>query len=172
MSIFTIASLGDDALANNFEVILPPTFPGAVDALSTAIRCTTATIPEKSTGKYSVEYKSQTFTKPSGKITTPNEFSFTFRVDKYWNTYRGLRNWLNIIGDGATGIQSADYVNGASIIRVPISIITLDSAGAETSIGWNFDGCYISSLDGVTFDQSSGDPLEVSATFDFITMLN
>lgn len=167
MSIEQILQLGDDAIANSWEIILPP-FPGAIDPISTALRITDLTIPGISVGNYDIEYKTQKFTKPNGKITTTNTFDFTFRIDKYWKVYEGLENWLNLIGNNESGIMSPDVVTGLpSLIRIPIDVIPIDSNGVVTKKGWSFTGCWLKELDGVTFNQS-GTVLTAKATFDFI----
>jgi hypothetical protein len=166
-SIDTILSLGDDALSQEWEIILPP-FPGAIDATSTALRITDLTLPEISIGTYNIDYKTQSFTKPNGKITTPHTFDFTFRIDKFWQVYQGLENWLNFIGNNDSGIMSPDILAGqASLVRIPIDIIPIDSNGTVTKAGWSLTGCFISKLDGVTFNQS-GTVLTAKAEFNYV----
>lgn len=163
---------GDDALANQFDVVISPVaLFSSIDPLR--FRTTTVDIPERAIGNYTVDYKTTRFTKPSGKIETPNEFTLNFRSDKYWVVYQALLAWKNGIADDESGAIAEDVnVNGISTIRTDISVITIDSNGLITGPGWKFHKCWISSLSGVTFDQTSGDPLEVSATFQFLKMTN
>jgi hypothetical protein len=168
VSIETILNLGDDSLANSFEIIIP-TFPGALDVNNTILRVTKFEVPKVGVNTYKVDYKTQTFTKPNGKNATPNELTFDFRIDKYWKTYEGFENWKNIILSDDTGIMSPDVsIGSASLIRVPIDVIPVDSANVPTKKGWTFTGCFITDLTGVGFDQSNGEPLTATVTMNFI----
>lgn len=168
MSIYSIVQQSDDALANQWMIAIP-TFPGIIDPVGTNFRVTNVTIPDRSVGTYTVDYKTQKFTKPSGKDTTPNEFSFTFRVDKYWNVYKGFSNWHKQLIDPVTGFQAPDFANGTSLLRVPITVLTVDSQNVPTSTGWIFDGCFPSTVPGMEFSMESGDPITVAITMQFIT---
>lgn len=172
MAIETIYKAGDDALQNQFQVELAP-LPFIPDGVNLAIRVTSLDVPEQSVGTYEVHYRSQKMTKASGKIETPNEFSFTFRVDKYWVHYKALKKWLNYIGNNKTGTMAEDVglIGGESGFRMPfITINTVDANDQITSTGWTFHNVFISQLDGVSFSQDSGEPIEVSATFQFMKM--
>jgi hypothetical protein len=171
MSIDTLFSLGSDALSNEFDIILPP-FPGVIDLTSTVIRTMKFELPEYSVNTYTVDYKTQKFTKPSGKNNTPNQFTFDFRIDKYWKVYEGMENWLNIVLNQDTGSMGSDGIAGtASSIRIPIDVIPVDHNGNTTKKGWTFTGCFISGLTGVSFDQSLGDALTATATIQFVKKL-
>lgn len=168
MSIDTIASLGDDALQNLFEIVIP-TFPGAIDVQSTMLRITKLSVPEYSINTYTIDYKTQKMTKPAAKISTPNSFTFSFRVDKYWDVYEGIETWINTIANHETGSMAADGLLGvASAIRVPIDIIPVDANGEITKTGWTFQGCFPSGLSGISFDQSSTEPFEAQVTMQYI----
>ena len=120
-----------------------------------------------------MEYKSVTFTKPSGKIVTANEFTMNFRSDKYWVVYQALLAWKNAIADENSGAIAEDVnTAGISTIRTDISVMTIDSNGLITGPGWRYHKCFISNLGGVSFDQTNGDPLEVTVTFQFLKMTN
>ncbi len=172
MSIDTVYAVADDALENQFEVIIPP-FPGVIDISNTMVRVTEISVPETKIDVYTIDYKTQKFTKPKGQNATPNEFSFTFRVDKYWKIYEGFENWLKLIIDQDSGAMSPDVgvPGSSSLIRVPIDVIPVDSNAVVTKKGWTFTGCFINSLDGVTFKQGSGEVLTAKATMQFIKKL-
>lgn len=169
--IDTITRLGDDALANQFEIVFG-TIPFIPTPDPLRFRIISVDIPEQSVSTYEVPWKTRTFTKPGGKIETPNDFSFSFRIDKYWTIYQGLKIWLNYVGDNDSGTMAEDFgaISGNSNIRTDISILTIDSNNVPTSLGWKFHGCFPSSLDGVSFDMGSGDPIEASVTMQFLKM--
>ncbi len=167
--IDVIAKLGDDALKNLFDMILPP-FPGAIDPVSTNFRIQNFSIPATGVETYEIHWKTQKMTKPSGKIVMENNFNFEFRVDKYWAIYNGLKNWKNIIADTRLGTMSPDSLKGASLIRVPVTVISTDANGLPTGGKWVFEGAFISQLGEVAFDYTTGDPITVSATMNFMVM--
>ena len=172
MAIEDLMKAGDDALANQFLMILPP-FPGQVDLIYTTVRVLTFDIPDSAIGTYEVFYGSQKATKPSGMIDTANEFTFTFRNDKNWNVYGGFYNWKQFIANEDTGVTATDMTpGGTSSIRIPIIISSVDGSGAPSGLERVFEGCWISTLAGVGFDRGSGDPIETSVTMNFIKMRN
>lgn len=165
-----IALLGDDALSNLFDLIIPP-FPGAIDFTQTRFRVTNLTIPATGNSPYEVHFKTQMMTKPSGKVVMPNEFSFEFRVDRFWNIYAGFKNWKNIVLDTRTGFMTPDVGVGVSgTIRVPITVIATDPQGVPTGGRWIFEGCYVQEIGDIGFDYTSGDPINVSVTMAFMVM--
>lgn len=170
MSIDAIYLAGDDALANQFQVIIPP-FQGIVDNVYTTLRITTIEIPDSAVGTYEINYGTQKMTKASGKIDTANEFSFTFRNDKQWNTYQGFKNWKDFVINEETGIAAEDIApGGTSNYRVPITVFSVDSNGTPTGISRVMEGCFPSTVSGISFDVTSGEPLETTITMQFMKM--
>lgn len=162
--------MGDDALANEWEIVFPP-FPGVIDLANSKLRVTQLTLPAQTKGTYEVDYKGRKITKPNGKIETTGEVTFTFRVDKNWNVYRGFSFWLNLIGDNKTGLMAPDMVNGVSAIRVPLTVYTVNSAGIPTGGNWTLDGAFITNLSTPAFDMSSGDALTCDVTLQITRMI-
>ena len=171
--IDVIARLGDDALDSEGQIVFNPlSFFTVLEPLQ--FRITNFDIPEFSHGEYTVKYKSQEFTKPNGSITTPHDFTFSFRVDKYWAVYQDLLLWKQMISNDNTGAIAEDIspVTGESAIRTDFSVMTIDSNGIVTSQGWKFTGGWLKNLGSVSFDQSAdGSPIIVSATIGFIKCL-
>lgn len=171
--IDTIFRAGDDALDNQAEVNITPLsfFPNA-DPLK--FRITSFSIPDFTIGEYDVAYKTQKFTKPNGRITTPNDFTFSFRADKYWTIYQALLVWKNYIGDDRTGTMAEDVgaITGRSSIRTDVSVLTFDSNGVATSPGWTMQKAWIKSLGGVSFDNTSeGSPVIIPVTLSFLKIV-
>lgn len=171
--IDVIYALGDDALDSQAIIVFQPLlFLTQMDPLQ--FRISNFTIPEFSIGSYDVNYKSQKFTKPSGKIETPNSFSFTFRADKYWTIYQTLLRWKNLIGDDSSGAMAEDVgaLSGNSAIRTDFSVMTIDSNGVITSQGWQFTKAWLKSLGSVSFDQTSdGRPINIDVTLEYVKCL-
>lgn len=168
----TIFRAGDDALGNQFEINFTAfSLLAEVDKLK--IRTTTVDIPEFSVESYTVDYKTQRFTKPSGKISTPNEFSFSFRADKYWVLYQALLAWNQYVADNRTGAMAEDVgaITGNANFRTDISVIPTDSNDVVTAPGWTMEKCYPSNVAGVSFDTASGDPLIITVTMQMLKMV-
>lgn len=166
MSVDLLYNLGDDALQNLFECIIP-SFPGAEDVPGTQFRIQNFTIPASGVGEYEIHYKTQMITKPSGKIEQTKEFSFDFRVDRLWRVYAGLKSWKNTIANTRLGFMAPDELFS---FRRPITVITTDPNGTPTSGKWVFEGSWIKTLGDVGFDYTSGEPIMVTATFGFQVM--
>jgi len=172
MAIELLQKAGDDALGNQFLVVIPP-YPGVIDNVFTTVRVTTIEIPDSTVGTYEVQFGSQVMTKPNGVITTPNEFSFTFRNDKNWNVYNGFYNWKQFIANENTGVMATDLApNGVSSFRVPITVLATDGAYIPTGLERIFEGCWPSSLSAISFEQTSGEPIETTVTMQFVKMRN
>jgi len=163
---------GDDALKNFAEVELSP-FPlfGLKDKLK--YRTTSITVPGFSMGSYDVHWKAQKFGKPNGKDETAKEFSTTFRVDKYYTVYKSLLAWWQYICNSNTGALAEDVgaITGTSNIRTDIFVKTIDTQGVVTNEGFKFERCWIKQMGDLSYDVSSGEPLDCSITWSFVKML-
>lgn len=159
-------NLGDDALTNLFDVILPP-FPGAIDPIQTQFRVFSLNIPSTGADTYDVHYKTMHIPKISGKVVDPKRFSFSFRVDHYWKVYNGLKNWKNLILNTRTGFKTLDI---AGVFRVPITILSSGSGGELTGGKWVFEGAACLNVADVPFNYESGDPLTLDAEFTYLVL--
>ncbi|HUV85036.1 MAG TPA: hypothetical protein VMV86_04955 [Methanosarcinales archaeon] len=170
MAIDVVAALGDDALKNLWDLIIPP-FPGVIDPVSLPFRVQNLTIPKSGNTPYEVHYKTQKMTKPSGKVEAENQFTFEFRVDKYWLLYKGLRNWKNTVMDTRYGTMTPDIgIGSAGSIRVPITAMAVDSNGVPTGMLWIFEGSFCQDIGDVALDYTTGDAITVTVTMGFMAM--
>lgn len=169
MSVEQIRQLGDDALSNLFDMEIG-TIPFIPNLQSTVLRVQNFEIPATGANTYEVHYKTQMFTKPAGKVNAPNEFSFEFRVDRNWAIYKGFAAWKNAIANSYSGAIGPD--GGETNFRVPISVWAVDGNGLSPGgLGvWRFEGCYITELGSVGFDYTSGDPITVSVTMNYLRL--
>ena len=170
-SIETIFKAGDDALGNLWEINFSPiSFLPNLDDLK--VRVTEVSIPEYTVGVYTVEYKTQKFEKPSGKIETPNQFTFTLRADKYWTLYTALNAWHQFIADNENGAMAEDVgaITGESGIRTDITVIPTDSNNIPTGVGWKFHKAFPVTVPGVEFSMGNGEPIELQITMSFLKM--
>jgi hypothetical protein len=171
--IDTVYATGDDALGNQAEMSI-----GEISSIfqmkdPLKVRITIIDIPAYTVGKYTIDYKTQKFTKPSGKIETPNEMTFSFRSDKYWTIYQALLAWKRYIADEDSGAMAEDVgaLTGTSSFRTNVIVHTIDSNDVVTYTGWKFEKAWISDLQGINFDQSNGEPIIVQGTLDFVKMI-
>lgn len=165
MAIDQIFELGDDALANLWDMSIG-NISFIPNVTSTVLRVQNLTIPATGANTYEVHYKTQVFTKPSGKVDAPNEFSFDFRVDRNWLIYKGFVAWKNAVANSSSGVIGPDE------LRVPITVWAVSGDGAKPSgLGqWTFDKCFVSNIGDVGFDYTSGDPITVTVTMNFLKM--
>ena len=177
----TLASLGEDLLANKYSIILPTTvsqLAGVNDQLT--FRITNVSIPEKTIATYTITKRGRQFDRPSGVSEQSREISFTFRPDKKLVTYKAISNWMNYIQNNETMFMAsdsgADGTGGASLFRAPIEIWAIDSLDDNTISGtpnsiWVCEGCFPTSLSGLEFDEESGDPLTVDVTLNCFNII-
>ncbi len=109
MGALEIVTYQEDALANHYFMVLPA-FPGVVDMQQTNFRILNVDIPEKVIDTYEVTHGGKKATRPSGVIGTANEFSFSYRADKYMKVYRGFMAWMEYIQSSQTGTGMGDAV--------------------------------------------------------------
>ena len=177
----TLASLGEDALANKYSIILPTTvsqLAGVNDQLT--FRITNVSIPDKTINTYPITKRGRVFDRPSGVSEQSREISFTFRPDKKLVTYKAISNWMNYIQNNETMFMASDSGangdGGASLFRAPIEIWAIDSLDDNTISGtpnsiWVCEGCFPTSLGGLEFDEESGDPLTVDVTLNCFNII-
>ena len=177
----TLASLGEDLLANKYSIILPTTvsqLAGVNDQLT--FRITNVSIPDKTINTYTITKRGRQFDRPSGVSEQSREISFTFRPDKKLVTYKAISNWMNYIQNNETMFMASDSGangdGGASLFRAPIEIWAIDSLDDNTISGtpnsiWVCEGCFPTSLGGLEFDEESGDPLTVDVTLNCFNII-
>lgn len=176
-----LSSLGEDALANKYSIILPTTvsqLAGVNDQLT--FRITNVSIPDKTINTYTITKRGRQFDRPSGVSEQSREISFTFRPDKKLVTYKAISNWMNYIQNNETMFMAsdsgADGTGGTSLFRAPIEIWAIDNLDDNTISGtpnsiWVCEGCFPTSLGGLEFDEESGDPLAVDVTLNCFNII-
>lgn len=159
-----IYQMGDDALANLFEMAIDP-IPYLSDVLDmTLVRVQNVTIPASGANTYEVNYKGISITKPGGIVDKPSEFTFDLRVDRNWTIYRGLLQWKNAIADSYSGIIGPDGPTNNNRANVTIWAIQPNGEAIPEFGEWRFKGCFVQNVGDIGFDYSSGDPITVTVT--------
>jgi len=161
---------GEDLLGNFFEVSISP-FPGVTSIEQLNFRILTFDVPDQAIGTYQIDKRGRSFTRPSGAYEQGNEFSFTYRVSKYLTHYKSISAWLAYIKDPKTSAMASDSgplgQGGPSLFRVPVTVFSKDTNN-NLLAQWDFDGTFPISQGGVSFDESSGDPLVASVTMNYM----
>ena len=164
-----LQTFSEDALLNHWSLVIP-VFPNVIALASLNMRIKTFELPGQSIGTYEITKRGRKLTRPNGVSEQGNEFTFSYRVDKYFQTYNSISAWMGYIQNPVTMAMASDSgplgVGGASEYRVPIIINGLDSNNIITNV-WTMTGCWPSAQDGLSFDEESGDPIEVSVTMQY-----
>jgi len=165
--IDTFYEQGNDALANMFEISFTI---GAVTKVPTGItdsikyRITNFSLPEVIVNTYDKWYKGERVVTPSGLNGDPKTNSFTLRVAKNYTFYLALREWAE------NSKRNPDSKDG---FRVDASVNPIDENDTNTIADgvWALKGWYPTNVAGLTFDQTSGEPLTVQVTGTFLKCL-
>ena len=163
----------EDALSNHFYAVIP-TFPGVTDMVNTNLRILNVDIPPKVIDTYQVVKNGRKADRPSGISGSATSFTFTYRADKYMKVYKGFSAWMELIQNSQTGLGLGDAVpitGGISPIRVPIIVGTAEAGQIPSGTLWTILGAYPTEHGAITFDENSGDPLEVSVTMSYIDIV-
>lgn len=168
-AIEKLYGLGDDALANLFEISIGPNdFIG--DQEATVARVQNFDIPSSGAAKYENHYKNVSIEKVSGKPEITKEFSFTLRVDRNYLIYKGLVAWKNYVINTKTGIAAPDTPSDNPRATIDVWPVTPEGDKIPGFGAWKFEGAMVTTVDTLSFDYTSGDPLTVSVTFSFLAM--
>lgn len=167
-NIDSIFSFGADALANMYEVavvVLPEDLKKNTKLdLASSGRIQSINIPGISVESYDRHYKTQVISIPNGKIAQSKEFSFSLRIDKNFEFYELLTAWGNLANSAGKLMWLGDqnHYLGEIIVKRCGNNLKIVETGKNT--GWHFHGVWIKSIADISFEWSSGDPLEVEVT--------
>lgn len=168
-TIDILASMGTDALANHFQIVIPNVsqLGGAIANIN--MRVLTVEIPEYTIETYEIYKRGRKMTRPNGVMGFDPTVTFTFRNDKYWQCYNSLMNWMQFVQNNQTMAMGSDSgpegMGGASEFRTDVEIWSINSLdlGVPNNI-WIAQGAFPTSIDAVSFDEESGEPLITSVT--------
>ena len=158
-----IFKMGDDALANLFEMSFLP-IPVLSSIQNQLIRIQNITIPGITIDTYDVHYKTQMIQKPNGKINDPKEFTFDIRVDRYYLVYKAFVAWRNLIQNPKTGKVALDQPLMNNRTNITVKALNADGTSLAGFEKWTFVGCWCKGVGDIAFDYTSGDPLTLTIT--------
>jgi len=166
-----IYNQGDDALLDQFEVNVAP-LSGVIDSTNLKFRIQTFDAPEDSLGNYEIKYKGITVQKFNGDDTTPKTLSFTLRVNKDYSIYKKFKDWIDLIKNPDTGNETADIIQGGiPAWRTDMTFNSIDASGALTGLETTYNGCWPQSISSISYDQGSGEPVNVTITCMYLKKL-
>lgn len=169
-----LTTYGQDALSNQFYVNFNPlSIVGLGGSWSDqlAIRTLTCSIPAQTISTYEVVKRGRKFSRPSGVSEQSYEFSFTYRVDQNYKTYRLISDWMKIIQAPVTMASSTEMIGDvATSWRIPITVTAADSLD-RVKAKWIMEGAFPVEQDAIEFDEENGDPLVLSVTMHFQNIL-
>lgn len=167
--IDVLATMGEDALGNHFQVVIP-----AIDKLGNAVanlnmRILGVTIPEKTINTYEIVKRGRKFERPSSLDENNKDVEINYRIDKYWNCYNSLMNWSQFIQNNETFAMASDSgpngMGGASEFRHDVEIWSLPNLNATVPNNiWTLKGAWVKEMSSVEFSEESGEPIEGSFT--------
>lgn len=149
----TFYAQGNDALSNMFELSFADYDEGIPDNLK--YRVTNFSLADKIVNTYDKYYKGHKYSTPSGLDGDPKTNTFVFRLAKNMSFYMDLRAWAD---------RCKNTPDIANALRATLVATPIDQAGEGTNEGWTHEGWYPTNVQGLTFDQNSGEPLTVQVT--------
>ena len=175
MYINSVLALSEDALANHFQIVLPSISFLGTNVAELNMRVKNVEIPQYEINEYEITKRGKKANRPNGIDENDYHVSFTFRADKYWRCYSTLLSWMMYVKNNKTMAMGSDAgvegSGGASTYRSDFEIWSLTNleSGVPNAI-WQCVGGYPQSIGSVSFDEETGEPIEVDVTFSCITI--
>lgn len=170
--IVDVHDLGLDALSNLFVVYfdglsnLAGGYFSSITDDELMFRIQDFPIPASGVNTYEINWWSQTFERPGGKIDAPRELSLNIRIDQNWKIYTAFMNWKQGIANMYNGnLGDVTNNNTATLIASPV---VSDGTIGDDLTGFKFEHVWPKNIGEVSFDHSSGDPIVVPITFGFL----
>lgn len=162
MSTDTFMNLGNDQLANQFQLIFPSGIPGGGNNTQICLRMDQSfDPPENTVGVYELIFRGVKIPKTNMLDETTKEFTFDVLIDQQWSVYDDLNNWKMLVYDPIQGTAQAETAT-----RTVMLVQALDGSSTVMKT-FRFKGVKLKSIKPGTFDNTSGDPLRVTVTFIF-----
>jgi hypothetical protein len=177
-SIDDIYKIGDDALANMYDLKFDLTFEGSkVSTLSfkkigkddfVYLRCTEVEIPEFSNANYEVHWRANKIMKPNGKTDFAGTMTTSFRMDKQYQLYRDIYVWNKKILNPVSGVIASDDI--VENYRANAYVRVYDPKNENDQVGiWTIKGMYPQNCPSISLSADNGDPIIVSITWNILS---
>lgn len=158
MSADRLLELGNDQLANMYEVVFPVGIPGSDLGEDISLRLDQSfDPPEETLASYDILKHGEKYTKTSTMEETTKEFTIDVRLDSQWAIHDALENWYLNVQRKRNDIDPAD-------LRVPVVIQALNAdKEIVKSISYMFS--VLRGYKIATLDNNASDPLRVTMNF-------
>lgn len=177
-----LAEMGSDLLANHYSITLPTNITELSDITNAlTFRITNVSIPERTVSVYDITKRGRTFSRPSGNNEQSREVSFTFRPDKRLLTYNALSAWMGRIQSNVDMFMASDSGpngdGGPSTFRADLTVQTIETLDGDITgkvvpqTTWILQGAFPTSLGGLEFDDTNGEPLTVDVTLNCFNII-
>lgn len=176
MYINTVMNLSEDALGNHFQIMIPSlSFLGA-NVAELNMRVKSVEIPQYEISEYETTKRGKKYNRPSGVDENDYHVSFVFRADKYWRCYSSLLAWMMYIKNNKTMAMGSDAgvlgAGGESTFRTDFEIWSLTNLDEGTpNAVWKCQNAYPQSIGSISFDEESGEPIEVDVTMSCVNIV-
>lgn len=171
-----LARMGEDALANHYAMIIPAITQLGASVASLNMRILSVSIPERSIETYEITRRGRKMSRPNGVSAQELNVSFDFRVDKYFECYKSIVNWINFIQDNKTMAMASDSgvlgVGGESEYRHDIEVSAIYGLNNDTPIcTWLLEGAYPTSIGDVAFEEEGTDPITTTVSLNCMNIV-
>lgn len=176
MYINSVMNLSEDALANHFQIVIPSISFLGKNVNEINMRVKTVEIPQYEISEYEITKRGKKANRPNGVDENDYHVSFTFRADKYWRCYSALLAWMMYVKNNKTMAMGSDAgiagEGGQSTYRSDFEIWSLTNleSGVPNAI-WQCESAYPQSVSAISFNEESGDPLDVDVTMSCINIV-
>jgi hypothetical protein len=150
-------ALGNDQVANQFQLSFPNGIPGGGNAQRICLRMDQSfDPPEMVSNVYELIFRGVKIPKTGMLDETTKESTFDVLIDQQWGVYDDLWNWKVLCYDGQNGTALPDAVT-----RTTFLVQALDGQNNVVKT-FRFRNAKCKSVKVGTFDNTSGDPLRVT----------
>lgn len=176
MYINSVMALSEDALENHFQVVMPSISFLGTNVAELNMRIKSVEIPQYEISEYEITKRGKKANRPNGVDENDYHVSFTFRADKYWRCYSALLAWMMYVKNNKTMAMGSDAgvagEGGQSTYRSDFEIWSLTNleSGVPNAI-WQCESAYPQSVSPISFNEESGDPLDVDVTMSCINIV-
>lgn len=176
MYINSVMNLSEDALANHFQIVIPSISFLGKNVNEINMRVKTVEIPQYEISEYEITKRGKKANRPNGLDENDYHVSFTFRADKYWRCYSAFLQWMMYVKNNKTMAMGSDAgamgAGGKSTYRANFEIWSLTNLNTTIpNAVWKCEGSYPSSVSAISFDEESGDPLDIDVTMSCINIV-
>jgi hypothetical protein len=127
--------------------------------------------------QYEVKFLTAKINRPTAFVKVTHNFSFTVRVDAYYNVYKALLAQQNITFNPQEH-RALNDINSDSIktklFDLKVSVITGATTSKQTSSKYlaGFEGCWITAIDPIAFKTGEPGPVKVKVSCAFKKLID